>query len=85
MYPFVCLKPCHDLRVLMRRVVIDDYFKVQIPGCLAFELLEEAQKFVVAMTLHALTEDLAGGNVERGEERGRAVALVVVRHRVCSP
>ena len=33
------------------------------------------------MSPHALADDLAGGDVERGEQRRRAVALVVVRHR----
>ena len=52
----VGLQPGPHIRVLVRRVVVHDHFQAQVPGCLTFELLEEAQELIVAMTLYALTD-----------------------------
>ena len=48
---------------------------------LALDGVEKADEFLVAVALHAAADDGAVEHVERGEQRGRAVALVVVRHR----
>ena len=42
--------------------------------------VEEADELLMAMALHASADDLAVEHVEGGEQRRRAVALVVVRH-----
>jgi hypothetical protein len=42
------------------------------------DVFEERQEFLVAVTRFADPGDLAGGNVQRGEQRGGAVADVVV-------
>jgi hypothetical protein len=42
--------------------------------------VEEADELLMAMALHASADDLAVQHVEGGEQRRRAVALVVVRH-----
>ena len=42
--------------------------------------VEEADELLMAMALHAPSDDLAVQHVEGGEQRGRAVALVVVGH-----
>jgi hypothetical protein len=47
----------------------------------ALDPIQEADELLVAMALHALTDDRPVQDVERGEQRGRPVALVVVRHR----
>ena len=47
---------------------------------LAVDLPEELQPLDVRVSRLALTHDFAVEEVERGEQRGRAVALVVVRH-----
>jgi hypothetical protein len=41
---------------------------------------QELQPLTVSVALLALADDLAIEHVERGEQRGRAIALVVVRH-----
>jgi hypothetical protein len=41
--------------------------------------IEEADKFAMAMRRHAAPEDGAVQDIERGEQRGDAVAFVVVR------
>jgi dihydroxyacetone kinase len=43
-------------------------------------VLREADEFLVAMTLHVAADHAAVEHVEGGEQGGRAVALVVVRH-----
>jgi hypothetical protein len=43
--------------------------------------IEEADELLMAMTCHALADHRAVEHVEGCEQRGRAVALVVVRHR----
>src|SRR5215211_5173886 len=53
--------------------------------CMAFGAgtvfgVEEADELLMAMALHAAADDLAVDHVKSGEQRGRAVALVVVRH-----
>ena len=42
--------------------------------------VDEADEFLVPMTLHAATDHLAIQDVESGKQRCRAMALVVVRH-----
>lgn len=44
------------------------------------EVPQELQEFLVPMTAVALADDLAGQHVQRGEQRGRAVPLIVVGH-----
>jgi dihydroxyacetone kinase len=44
-------------------------------------LFKETDEFLVPVTGHALADDAALQHVERGEQRGRAVALIIVRHR----
>ena len=42
--------------------------------------VEETDEFLMAVALHAAADDGAIEDIERGEERGGAVALVVVGH-----
>ena len=49
------------------------------PGRLAVDLPKELQPLGVSVSLLALADDLVVQHVERSEQRGRAVALVVVR------
>jgi len=48
---------------------------------LAVDLPEERQEFVCPVARQAFADNLAGRHIERGEERRRAVALVVMGHR----
>src|SRR5579862_1358463 len=45
----------------------------------------EPQKLLVAVTLIAVTDDFAGEHIERREQGGRSVSLVVMSHRAASP
>ena len=47
---------------------------------LALDAVEEADELLMAVALHVLADDRAVEHVERGEQRRRAVPLVVVGH-----
>ena len=47
--------------------------------------VEEADELLVPVALHAVADDRAVEHVERGEQRGGAVALVVMGHRAGRP
>jgi hypothetical protein len=51
---------------------------VELGGDVPLDLVEEAAELAGAVAIVALADDDAGGDVEGGEQRGRAVAGVVV-------
>ena len=53
---------------------------VLLAGTSASIGIEEADELLMPMALHVAADDLAVEHVERGEQRGGAVALVVVGH-----
>jgi hypothetical protein len=63
----------------VRRVVVQHEVHVELPGHARVDVLEEAEELLMAVALLALREHLAGADVERGEERRRAVPDVAVR------
>ena len=67
------VEPVGDVFVLVGAVVVDDEAHVAA-GDVAFDELQEPQELLVAVPGAPLVQDLAGGGVERGEQRGRAVA-----------
>jgi len=64
----------------VRGVAVGDQMQRLVLGRLAVDLPEELQPLAVGVARLALTDDLTIEHVERGEQRGRAIALVVVRH-----
>ena len=72
-------QPLLHCRVLVRGVVVGDEVQRLALGRLAIDLAQELEPLDMRVALSALADDLAVKNVERGEQRGRAVALVVVR------
>jgi hypothetical protein len=52
---------------------------------LGLDGVQKADEFLVPVTLHAAPDDLAFEDIERSEEGGGAVALVVMRHRAGPP
>src|SRR5215468_1548091 len=81
----VPLQPVLHLLCLVCRVVVDDEMQVEDPVHSGIDLLEEADEFLGAMASPAFADHLAGLHVEGGKQRGSAVALVVVRHRLSPP
>src|ERR1700689_2275270 len=63
---------------LVGGVVVADQVQVQAGGGGGVDGLEELQELLVPVLAVVGGDDLAGGDVERGEQAGRAVADVVV-------
>src|SRR5260221_12712636 len=74
-------KPFADLRMPVRGIVVDDRVDRLSLGNVRVDLIEEADEFLMPMALHVAAGNGAVQDIERGEQRGGAVALVVVRHR----
>ena len=59
----------------MRGVVVDDAgMEVEVLGRIAIDGAQEAHELLMTMAIHARGDDRAAGNVERGEQRRRAVS-----------
>src|SRR5262245_6014179 len=71
-------EPVADQRGLVRGVVVHDEMDVETVRDRGLDLVEELAELCGTMTGIAFADDLARRNVERREERGRAVARVVV-------
>jgi hypothetical protein len=74
------LPPLH-LLMLVRGVVVTDQVKIRLLSRFAVDLTQELQPPNMAMALQLPRNELSIEHVERGEQRGSAVALVVVGHR----
>ena len=73
-------QPFENLRVLVGGVVVEDSMDHLSGGDSALDGAEELDELLVAVVRHAAPNDRAVQYVERGEQCGRAIALVVVRH-----
>ena len=62
----------------MGGVVVHHQVDIEVTGDIGFDLIEELAELACAVARKALTDDLACGDVEGCEQRGHAVALVVV-------
>jgi hypothetical protein len=65
---------------LVSGVVVDDQVQVQMLARGGVDGLQEADELLGPMPRLALPDHRAGLDLERGEQRGRAMTLVVVRH-----
>jgi hypothetical protein len=74
-------EPSLHLGRLVRTVVVEDEMHVEVLFHAPVDALQEADELGRAMSRQALADHFAALHVERGEQRRRAVALVVVRHR----
>jgi len=73
-------QPFQNLRMLVRGVVVDHGVDDFSGGDGALNGFEKLDELLMAVVRHAAPDDRAVKHVERGEQGGRAVALVVVRH-----
>src|SRR3990172_5196096 len=74
----VARQPAPDERCLVGPVVVDDQVHLQVGGDLGVDAPQELPELDRAVPAVRLADDLAAHDVERGEERGGAVATVVV-------
>ena len=77
----MAVEPRAHLRVLVRGVVVEDGVNLAAGRHRGLDGVEEADKLLVAVPLHVPADHGAVEHVQRGEERGGAVPLVVVGHR----
>jgi hypothetical protein len=49
-------------------------------GCVAIDHAQKFEPFLVAMSLHALANDAASGDIEGGKQCRRSIAFVIVGH-----
>ena len=76
----VTAQPFDHLGVLVDGVVVEDGMNGLAGRDLALDGIEEADELLMAVALHAATDDLAFQHVEGGEQGGRAVSLVIMGH-----
>ena len=72
-------QPGTGLGVLVGSIVVEDHVNDLAGRDLALDRIQEADELLVAVARHAASDHPAVEDVEGGEQRGRAVALVVVR------
>jgi hypothetical protein len=71
-------EPSTDVLGLVCAVVVDDQVHLEVGRHALVDAPQELQELLGSMAAIAAADDLAGGDVERCEQRGRAVADVVV-------
>src|ERR1700675_4959751 len=76
----MAFEPSADVGMLMGGVIVDDGVDRLARRDLLLDDIEEANEFLMAMALHVAANHRAVEDVHRGEQRRRAVALIVVRH-----
>ena len=72
------LEPGSYFGGFVRCVIVHDQVNVQRGRHLAVNAIQEAQKFLMPMAPMALADDLAGSDVQRGKQGGRAVPLIIM-------
>jgi hypothetical protein len=73
-------QPGHDFRVFVGGVIVEDHVDHLSGGDFGLDGIQKADELLMAMTLHAAPDDRALQDIERGEQRGRAVADIIVGH-----
>lgn len=83
----VPLEPLADLGVLVGGIVVEDHVDRLTGGDLRLDQIEKADEFLVPMPmpLHVAADHGPVEYVERREQRGGAVALVIMGHGAGSP
>ena len=74
-------EPIADQLGFVRAVVVHDNVDVEIGGHVALDLLEEFTELLCPVPPHARADDGSGFHIERREQRGGPVALVVMVRR----
>src|SRR5271166_5266779 len=72
--------PFQHLGMLVSSIVVDNDMDRFLLGHPSVDNGKEADELLMAMMLHTLADDLALKHIERGEQSGDAVTLVVVGH-----
>ena len=78
-------EPRQDLGVFVGRVIIGDGMNDLSGGDGSFDSVQELNELLMPMLFHATPDNGSIQDVERGEQRSRAVAFVIVRHGTAFP
>ncbi len=65
-------------RCLVGGIIVEDRMRMEVSRRLPVDCFEEGQELVSSMARATFADDGAAGDVERGEQRRGAVALVIV-------
>src|SRR6202453_797773 len=76
----MAFEPSANAWVLMGGVIVDDGVDRLSRGNLLLDDIEKANELLMAMALHVAADHRAVEDVHRGEQRRRAMPLIVVRH-----
>ena len=66
--------------MFMGAVIVQDNLNDFAGRYLSLDGIEEADELLMSVALHAAADNPAVENIESGEERGSAVALVIISH-----
>src|SRR5260370_210471 len=69
------LEPRLNLGVLVRGVIVGNQMHIKPLGCVAIDHAQKFEPFLMAMSLHALANDAARGDVEGGKQCRRPIAF----------
>ena len=83
--PLVAGEPGQNGGMLVSGIVVENDMDGLSGWNLGIDRIEEAYELLMAVALHAAADHLALQNVERREERRRAVALVIMGHGAGAP
>ena len=78
-------EPRTNVGVFVDRVVVQYHMDDLAGWDVTLQRVEEANELLMPVALHVVPEHLAGKDIQRGEERGGAVALVVMGHGCAAP
>jgi len=76
----VLVEPCCHFGMLVGGIVVEHEVKIEFRWGVAVDGSQEAQELLTAVALHALPDHRPGGDIEGGDQRGRAVALIIMGH-----
>lgn len=76
----VTVEPGAHLVVLVSGIVVEDDVDQPAGRDVALEGIEEADELLMPVALHVACEHRSGQDIERGEQGGGAVALVIMGH-----
>ena len=74
------VKPRSDLGMFVRSVIVEDDMHGLVARHGGIDRIEEADELLVAVLLHVAPDHGSVEDVERGEQRSRAVALLIMGH-----
>lgn len=81
----ISCKPSFDLFMFVRGVVVANDMDVLLSRDTPADQVQETNPLLMAVLFHACANDFAIKGIHRSEQRGSAVAFVIVGHRLATP